>query len=270
VRQIIRLPILALGLIAVAASAQTVRSGTGLGVTLARDQFRADLGSARREINWDGVPDSSAAPANLPADFFNTSPRGAVFSTPGSGFQVSAGAFNPNGTPIDFANINFTYSGLFEPFSPQRLFTPIGSNVMDVSFFLSGTTAPALVRGFGAVFSDVDLPSTTFISFFDSSNTLLASFAAPHLAGNQTLSFIGASFDTPLISRVRIIAGNVPLAAGTTELNGNDLVVMDDFIFGEPVAVPEPATWAMMIAGFGLIGAAARSRSTATRARSAA
>src|ERR671926_291459 len=87
--------------------AQLVRSATGstaAAVTPARDLFRADLGGGtvagangsfgglRREINWDGVPDTLSAPNNLPADFFNTtSPRGAVFSGPATltGFQVS-------------------------------------------------------------------------------------------------------------------------------------------------------------------------------------
>ena len=51
------------------------------------------FGSGRREINWDGVPDSFAAPNSLPANFFNVnSPRGVVLSTPGTGFQVSAKA----------------------------------------------------------------------------------------------------------------------------------------------------------------------------------
>ena len=48
------------------------------------------FGSGRREINWDGVPDASAAPNNLAANFFNSnSPRGVVFGTPGTGFQVA-------------------------------------------------------------------------------------------------------------------------------------------------------------------------------------
>jgi hypothetical protein len=98
------------------------------------DAYRADLGtlnpnvagssgSGRREINWDGVPDALAAPNNLPPNFFNVnSPRGVVFSTPGTGFQVSAGQSGP---------IWQSQSNL----PPQRLFTAIGSNLVDVNFF---------------------------------------------------------------------------------------------------------------------------------------
>src|SRR5512132_3386977 len=74
-------------------------------ITPTRDAFRVAVGGGtvagangsfggiRREINWDGVPDSFADPNLLPADFFNsTSPRGTEFSTPGTGFLVSANA----------------------------------------------------------------------------------------------------------------------------------------------------------------------------------
>src|SRR5438067_9753998 len=111
-------------------------------VTPARDNFRTAIGGGtvagangsfggvRREINWDGVPDALAAPNNFPANFFNVnSPRGAIFSTPGSGFQVSA---NAGVAPIQFDTINPGYSAVFEPFSPQRLFTALGSTITDV------------------------------------------------------------------------------------------------------------------------------------------
>src|SRR2546430_1870382 len=127
--------------------AQLVRSGTGANVaalTPVRDQFRLDLGGgtvvganglfsdatgARREINWDGVPDTLSAPNNLPANFFNVnSARGVVFSTPGTGFQTSA---NAGVAPVRFDNLNATYSAQFQTFSPQRLFTSLGSNITD-------------------------------------------------------------------------------------------------------------------------------------------
>src|SRR6184192_2707225 len=82
------------------------------GIQATVDALRADLGtlnpnvagsfgSGRREINWDAVPDAFAAPNLLPANFFNVnSPRGVVFTTAGTGFQVSANALNPTNTPV--------------------------------------------------------------------------------------------------------------------------------------------------------------------------
>ena len=246
---------------------QSVAGLTAADITAARDAFRVtlgggtvagangDFGGLRREINWDGVPDAFAAPNSLPANFFNAnSPRGAVFSTPGSGFQVSA---NAAVAPINFGNIDPTYSGTFAPFSAPRLFTPIGSNIVDVTFFLPGLSTSAGVRGFGSVFSDVDLANTTSIEYFDTSNVSLGKFFVPSLAGNQTFSFLGvSSFDGgALIGRVRITNGNAALGAGVTDQNGNprDVVVMDDFLYSAPVGVPEPATVVSTLAGLSLL-----------------
>ncbi len=221
------------------------------------DAFRANLGalnpnvagsfgSGRREINWDGVPNGFSAPNNLPANFFNVnSPRGAVFSTVGTGFQVSAN--EGTGTPIEFGNINPAYPEFFRTFSAQRLFTALGSNVYDVSFFVPGSTTPALTRGFGSVFTDVDSDASTSIAYFGVTNNLLGTFSVPNAAGNQTLSFLGVAFDSPVVSRVRITSGNQSLGLGTT----GDVVVADDFIYAEPT-VPEPSSLAIF--GFGAAG----------------
>lgn len=221
------------------------------------------VGSGRREINWDGVPDALSAPNALPANFFNSnSPRGAVFSTPGTGFQVSATV--ASGAPVEFGNLNATYPGLFQTFSPQRLFTSVGSNVLDVLFFVPGSTTAALSRGFGAVFTDVDLQDTTSLAFFDGNNVSLGTYFVPQgTAASASLSFLGVDFGTDVVSRVRITSGNTAL--GLNETGGTDLVVMDDFIHGEPVAasvgVPEPGALALL--GVGLLGlAAARRRGT--------
>src|SRR5438105_10070295 len=161
------------------------------------DAFRTALGTlnpnvtgsfdtGRREINWDAVPDAFSAPNNLPANFFNVnSPRGVVFSTPGTGFQVSA---NAGVAPIEFDTINPTYSAAFQTFSAQRLFTAIGSNILDVSFFVPGTTSATSTSAFGAVFTDVDLPATTSLQFFDLNNNSLGTFFAT--TANNGLSFV--------------------------------------------------------------------------------
>lgn len=223
------------------------------------DNFRAALGGlnanvvgsfagGRREINWDGVPNALAAPNNLPANFFNVnSPRGVVFSTPGTGFAVSA---NAAAAPVEFGDINVAYPSLFAPFSAQRLFTALGSNIVDVNFFVPGSTAAALTQGFGAVFTDVDLASTTSIEYFDVLGASLGKFFAPAANGDDTLSFLGVLFtEGRVVSRVRITSGNQALSALPPT---GDVVVMDDFIYGEPIAaalrVPEPgALW--LVAG---------------------
>jgi hypothetical protein len=252
---------------------QVVQSAVGpdaASIVPARDLFRLDLGGGtvagangsfggvRREITWDGVPSTLAAPNNLPANFFNvTSPRGVTFSTPGSGFQVSAATTDGSGQPTDFGNVDPTYTATFAPFSAQRLFTAIGSNIVDVSFFLPGTTTPALTRGFGAVFSDVDLAGSTSLQFFGLGNALLGTFFVPALQGSETFSFLGVSFADAIVSRVRITSGNSALGAGVLDGNGVDLVVMDDFIYGEPQAlstVPEPATLWLFATGLIVLG----------------
>ena len=229
-----------------------VRSATGVSpasIQTAMDQFRADLGGAnngiggtfatgRREINWDGVPDAVSAPNNLPANFFNSnSPRGAVFSTPGTAFQVSAKAGNPTMTPVLFGNINPTYPGTFQTFSPERLFAAVGSNITETTFFVPGTTAQAFVSGFGAVFTDIDSATSTTIQFFDLAGFSLGTFAVPALQpGSQNLSFLGVSFNgTERVARVRITSGNTALGPSDNP-PGTDAVAMDDFIYGEPQA----------------------------------
>ena len=247
------------------------------GITPVRDAFRTiigggtvagangSFGGVRREINWDGVPDAFSAPNALPPTFFNVnSPRGVVFATPGTGFEVSA---NAGVAPIDFSNINPAYAADFAAFSPQRLFTAIGSNITDVTFFLPGTGDAAVTSAFGAMFSDVDLAGSS-LQFFDLANNSLGTFFVPALPGSSTFSFLGVRFDTPVVHRVRITAGNAVLGPGTNDGGAVDVVVMDDFIYGEPTAqvnaqpVPEPAS--LLLVGTGLLAVVRRRRARQT------
>jgi serine/threonine protein kinase len=135
-------------------------------ITAAVEDYRARLGPdnggepghqpfGRREINWDAVPDEFAAPNILPGDFFNAEKdpraRGARLETPGDHVAVSADESNPDAAPVRFGDVNPSYVDAFRTFSEERLFSPVGSNVVDLTFFVAGTQQPALVRGFGAI-----------------------------------------------------------------------------------------------------------------------
>ncbi|HUP78480.1 MAG TPA: PEP-CTERM sorting domain-containing protein, partial [Pirellula sp.] len=236
-----------------------------------RDTFRNDLGGGttagangsfgglRREINWDGVAATVSAPNALPANFFNsTSPRGVVFSTPGTGFQVSGATTDVGaGQPAlaNFGNINANYMNTFGTFSAQRLFTAIGSNVTDINFFVAGTNTPAFVSGFGAVFTDVDSGTSSRLQVFDTNNVSLGIFnIAAGTVASQSLSFLGVSFNAgERIGRVQITSGNAALGAAAVDGGATDLVVMDDFLYSEPIAVPEPSSVLMGIAGLAAI-----------------
>jgi hypothetical protein len=201
------------------------------------------LGTGRREINWDGVPANFSSPNAFPANFFNSnSPRSAAFSTSGTGFEVSGTV----PAPVRFENLNLTYSSTFTTFSAPRLFTATGSNVLDVLFFVPGSSTAATTSAFGAVFKDVDLSNITSLEFFGPSNNSLGLFYAP--TANNGLSFLGVSFNAgELVSRVRITSGNTAL--GPSDAPGTDVVAMDDFIYAEPTAVPGPSTYLLFSSG---------------------
>jgi hypothetical protein len=61
---------------------------------------------------------------------------------------------------------------------------------------------------------------------------LLFSSFVPASPGDGSLSFFGIVFDDARIARVRIRSGDV--APGPDDNGKHDIVVMDDFIYGEP------------------------------------
>lgn len=194
--------------------------------------------SGRREVNWDGVPANFTNADNFPFDFFNvTDPaagngrkRGLVYTNTGTSFRVDSS---------DFADIDASYAEQFDAFSPKRSFTYRGNNVTDIVFKVPGTNTDAFIKGFGVIFSDVDNASSTKIEFFSGTKSL-GVFPAPVRSAGSSFSLLGVFFPNEKVTRVRITAGNGVLAAGIKDVsNGGaqDLVVMDDMFYNEPLSI---------------------------------
>ena len=237
-------------------AAPVVRTAAGANAAAIQatvDQFRNDLGplnpnvamtfpTGRREINWDGVPDALSAPNNLPANFFNVnSPRGVIFTSPCSNSQFRVSSTAASGNPVRFGEIDSSYTGQFTTFSAQRLFTvipvfPASCNIVVINFFAAGTTTPATVSGFGVVFTDVDTTGTARFNCFNAAGGLLGGGVFVPDAAPGGLSFLGVSFNAgERIAQCQITSGTLGLAPGHFDgILGNDIVVMDDFIYGEP------------------------------------
>ena len=153
---------------------------------------------------------------------------GAVFTTAGTGFRNDS---------TSFAEINPTYAAQFRFFSANKIFAPIGSNQLDQLFQVAGQPTPAVTRGFGVVFSDVDLADKTTIQLFAQDGSSLGTFAAPVRSDDAGLSFVGVTFDQAVIARARITLGTGALAANVNDVTDGgtvDLVVLDNLIYGEP------------------------------------
>ncbi len=247
-----------LGLVAPVAG-QITRSTTGAfraDLAGAIGLFRADLGplnpylprsflTGRREIDWDDLPATLATPNLLSGTHYNAvSPRGVVLSTPGTGLLVSAAIGDGTGVAVNFGDVNPAYLTGLMPYSGERMMAAQGSVRTTIDFVIPGTTLPALSRGFGAVFADVDEFGPTRVQYFDASGFMLLDLPVPATRGEATYSFVGASFASPVVASVRILAGTVPLNATSSSVFGLptvDVVAIDDLIFGEPVPTPSGA-----------------------------
>jgi len=186
--------------------------------------------AGRREINWDGVNAANVNTNTFPGDFFNTTTKlGLVMTTPGPGLRVS---------DKDFSDVNPAFGDTFNAFSPAKTFAAVGSNIVDVTFQVAAATTPAVVSGFGVVFADVDVAGATKIEVFDKAGKKLGTFDAPVRSDANGFSFIGVKFASPIIARVRITSGTGALGAQAQDVSSGgaaDLVVMDDFLFAEPI-----------------------------------
>jgi PEP-CTERM motif len=107
--------------------------------------------------------------------------------------------------------------------------------------------------GIDILANDRQLPYSALVTFGNNDTQL---FALPILDFNPgSPAFFGLTSDRQILS---IAFGP---NGGTTQSGG---FAIDNLTIGAAGAVPEPASWAMLIAGFGLVGATARRRRAVT------
>lgn len=244
--------------------AQTVFQGAGTTqAAKAINDFRTAIGGGpntapspqiggRREINWDGVLlDGTDFGGNtvvidrnhtvgIPVNRFQA--RGAIFAEV---YAVSGDGF---------ASVNPATAGDFPAFSPKNVFSMFSDNTIEMKFVQASapTTAPidAGVRGFGAIFVDVQLADNSSIEYFNGSTSLGKYFVTPGNPGDP--EFLGVLFDQPVVTSVELTVGNKILfffdgkkatPGGAKNLaDGEDISVLDDFVYSEPIeAAPVPA-----------------------------
>jgi hypothetical protein len=169
----------------------------------------------------------------LVSNTFETGPTGRV-----DGYDLGGGA--------SLSSTDQTYHPLSIRTSPGCGFNICGGNTTvgghNYAYMTAGEVVFSFdtpIQAFGAFFNGVQFDGLKLV-FNDGS---AQSVAVP---GKQGVSFVGFTDFGQEISEIRFKA---PL----------DYVSIDDVVFGR-TAVPEPASWALMISGFGLSGFALRTR----------
>jgi len=159
-----------------------------------------------------------------------------------------------NGGP--FANVDATFTGTadtadVQAFGPGTFVTPLASlQAVSPTAGTFNLTSPAFFfkNSFGYV--GIQFNALDNSSYFSGDNALLINYDGASNVATTPISYfsgIDATFDTD--------RGSVTI---TSAVNGT-------FAASVAGAVPEPATWAMMIGGFGMVGGAVRRRRVSTK-----
>ena len=151
--------------------------------------------------------------------------------------------------PVNYAGVNWDdnfsyYGGLQDPYNasstPNRIFTNYDKHGF-------GAVSLAFYIGAGSIFSGA--------SFAGSDSVTIESYLSGTLVGTSA-TFVTSSTPTFLSSGYSGSVDEIRFVGGVFH-------IADDVTFERLVAfeaVPEPESWALMIAGFGLVGAAMRRR----------
>jgi hypothetical protein len=215
-------------------------------------------------IDWGNAVTALGATINTSVNFNGIPGTGAV--TPGiGGFYTLTDGVTFSASNISLQNgllsNGFSFAGEGEGvWTPSKLlYAPVSSAASSVTFtFANG------VFGGGVFLVDVCNQCQPWtISARDSNNSLLGSYQAPSFVGSvgynfqQTNSIASPHKIFMGISSTDDNIASLTISRGSTFFGG-DSVGLDDFRFAP--AVPEPAEWAMLLAGLLVVGFIARRR----------
>jgi hypothetical protein len=131
-----------------------------------------------------------------------------------------------------------------------------GADMIDVFVTIQGLTADMIYGGFKSSFTENVLSNGWTVeqyTYLDNGNvkygmaTTLGSFMFTSIGTNVQYAAINPGATFSLTERYHVVASSVGSASSTIDISTN-------------AAVPEPTTWAMLIAGFAMLGGALRHR----------
>lgn len=168
-----------------------------------------------------------------------------------------------------FAVPTYTTATVFQDFEKSIGYT--GS--VGTASATGGKLNNALVKGSPPVGSDLQLGKNTYTVDFAAPVQFLSFIAKSPLKSTATINFANATSTTFDLAKIAGGAGNSSAGLFIFDMLGQSGITsvaitggtgnfrLDDFA----AAAPEPATWAMMIFGFGAVGAAMRRRKVTTK-----
>ena len=144
----------------------------------------------------------------------------------------------------------------------------VGTTFTNTQFSIVGSATGDLVPATGQNLNLSPLTATvgqafSFTSSFGDFTGTVTTAGSQGPTSNRTVNAYVLGTFTPMGSLAGFLAGPASATFAFTQ-TGTNLATSGSFTFASPPAgtVPEPQSWVMLIAGFGLVGAAARRRRT--------
>lgn len=222
-----------------------------------------------------------AAPASAGivfSDTFNTENGGASalnysgfanFSVGGTVDLISSGNFGISCVGATGACVDLDGSGNLGTLTSKATYTFAAGDTVRLLADISGNQRDGNLDGYSLTFNFSSFEELFNVGYNLGGSDILVS---PVFFGDRsgTLDVVGGSdpFATRSIFFTAGSAGSFTFSIGTDSTDAVGPILDNvrlDIIRANVAAVPEPATWAMMIMGFGLIGASMRRRKVSVR-----